>query len=76
MIVFHIIESIFALLLCGIFGSNTFRWFNVSLTDKINNYPFDRYYGLFLCATFAYASMSMVRDFSEIFVIVVNYFVG
>ena len=38
--------------------------------------PFDRYYGLFLCATFAYASMSMVRDFAERFVIVVNYFVG
>jgi hypothetical protein len=76
MIVFYIMESIFALLLCGIFGSNALRWFNTALTDKINNYPFDRYYGLFLCTTFAYALMSMVMDFSERFVIVVNYFVG
>ena len=76
MIIFYIIESIFALLLCGIFGSNTFRWFNVSFTDKINNYPFDRYYALFLCATLAYASVSMIGHFLERSVIVVNYFLG
>ena len=76
MIILDIVESIFALLLCGIFGSNALRWFNIALTDKINDYPIDRYYGLFLCVTFAYSAVSMIRSFSVRFVVVVNYFMG
>lgn len=76
MIILDIIELIFSLLLCGIFGANTFRWFNISLTDKINDYPVDRYYGLFLCVTFAYAAISMIHDFSIKFSAVATYLLG
>lgn len=55
---------------------NSFKWFNVALTEKIKLYAFDRYYGLLLCVIFAYAASCVILDLSKDLNVVIMYFAG
>ena len=74
MITFDILRVAFIFTLFIVCVINTIKWFNVALTEKINMYAFDRYYGLFLSAIFGYAGSCFLLDFSKELNSVILYF--
>ena len=76
MIILDIFNALMTLMLIGVCVANAFKWLNVTLTDKINRYPFDRYYSLFLCVIFAYAGSSFLEEFAKKLKPIIDLFVN
>lgn len=76
MIILDVFNAAITLALVVICFVNAFKWFNVTLTDKIKNYPFDRYYSLFVCVIFAYAGSSFHEEFVKKLKPVIEWFIN
>lgn len=76
MIAFDILDLLFQFALFIVCVINSFKWFNVALTEKIKLYAFDRYYALFLCVVFAGFASSVLSAFAKDLKPVVLYFAG
>ena len=76
MIILDIFNAILTFALVMVCFANAFKWFNITLTDKIKQYSFDRYYSLFLCVIFAYAGSSFLEEFAKKLKPIIIYFAG